>query len=350
MKNLLCGLAIGEIIGFVNKGKVRGSYRPITDIPVLKPGKWLPSISMAYDIGVVICDAKGYQPEAIMDAWAKNQSTFDAHIEGAIEYWKRFREPYTKEDRAGSGVVLARLAPVMAFPNSDKLAKSQAALTHGDPGAFICSDTLERTLRAIMSGASVSFPNPAVLREADVLSDARPQSVLSAAFWCVGRTTNFKDAVLKAANLGGRSDLIGAVVGQIAAAKYGVPNDWLTRIPSAQLALLTALGSRLIAVGGGSGGPSSGSSTRPIQEPRTMSKKLLADPAVAELVNKSVAKALAEERAVGKRAVKSAISDIKVLIKTLADDCKVAGNPGGGARIKDAGVQVVARLAEMVPS
>jgi len=46
-------------------------------------------------------------------------------------------------------------------------------------------------------------------------------------------TRSFAEATLKAANLGGDSDSVCAVVGQIAGALYGastIPEDWLSRL------------------------------------------------------------------------------------------------------------------------
>ena len=53
---------------------------------------------------------------------------------------------------------------------------------------------------------------------------------LEAALWCIHNTGTFEDAVLKAVNLGGDADTIGAITGQIAGAIYGVtciPQRWL---------------------------------------------------------------------------------------------------------------------------
>jgi ADP-ribosylglycohydrolase len=54
---------------------------------------------------------------------------------------------------------------------------------------------------------------------------------LLAAQWCVATTDSFESAVLKAVNLGGDADTIGAVTGQLAGACYGmeaIPTQWLT--------------------------------------------------------------------------------------------------------------------------
>jgi ADP-ribosyl-[dinitrogen reductase] hydrolase len=45
---------------------------------------------------------------------------------------------------------------------------------------------------------------------------------LEAAVWVFAGTTCFEDAVLKAVNLGHDADTVGAIVGQIAGAFYGL--------------------------------------------------------------------------------------------------------------------------------
>ena len=56
---------------------------------------------------------------------------------------------------------------------------------------------------------------------------------LNAALWAVSRTTDFRSAVLLAANLGDDADTTAAVAGQLAGALYGVsgiPENWLAKL------------------------------------------------------------------------------------------------------------------------
>jgi ADP-ribosyl-[dinitrogen reductase] hydrolase len=51
--------------------------------------------------------------------------------------------------------------------------------------------------------------------------------------WCVGRTGDFRSAVLLAANLGEDADTTAAIAGQLAGALYGassIPEDWLQKL------------------------------------------------------------------------------------------------------------------------
>ena len=56
---------------------------------------------------------------------------------------------------------------------------------------------------------------------------------LEAALWSIGRTGDFRSAILTAANLGGDADTTAAITGQLAGALYGVsgiPPEWLEKV------------------------------------------------------------------------------------------------------------------------
>ena len=58
-------------------------------------------------------------------------------------------------------------------------------------------------------------------------------STLEAAIWCLLNTTNYKDCVLKAVNLGEDTDTVAAVAGGLAGLYYGyetIPKEWLNTI------------------------------------------------------------------------------------------------------------------------
>lgn len=56
---------------------------------------------------------------------------------------------------------------------------------------------------------------------------------VKAALWSVGRTSDFRSAILLAANLGGDADTTAAIAGQLAGALYGasgIPAAWLEKL------------------------------------------------------------------------------------------------------------------------
>jgi ADP-ribosylglycohydrolase len=73
-------------------------------------------------------------------------------------------------------------------------------------------------------------------------------SALRIARWALATTTSFRAGALEAVNVGGNSDVIGAVYGQLAGAHYGVnaiPRNW--RAALAQSATVETLADRLLA-------------------------------------------------------------------------------------------------------
>lgn len=56
---------------------------------------------------------------------------------------------------------------------------------------------------------------------------------LKASIWCLLTTDNYKDAVLKAVNLGEDTDTTAAVTGGLAGLLYGldnIPSNWINQI------------------------------------------------------------------------------------------------------------------------
>ena len=56
---------------------------------------------------------------------------------------------------------------------------------------------------------------------------------METALWCFHQTDSFREAILRAVNLGDDADTTGAVCGQIAGAYYGVegiPDAWLEKL------------------------------------------------------------------------------------------------------------------------
>ena len=70
----------------------------------------------------------------------------------------------------------------------------------------------------------------ATLYENDIKSSGFVIDSLEASIWCLLTTKNFKDAVLKAVNLGDDTDTIGALTGALAGLIYGIdniPREWI---------------------------------------------------------------------------------------------------------------------------
>ena len=69
--------------------------------------------------------------------------------------------------------------------------------------------------------------------EDNIKSSGYVIDTLEAAIWCILTTNNYKDAVLKAVNLGHDTDTTGAVTGGLAVLIYGldnIPNEWINTL------------------------------------------------------------------------------------------------------------------------
>ena len=64
----------------------------------------------------------------------------------------------------------------------------------------------------------------------DIRSTGYVIDTLEASLWCIFNTSSFKDAVLKAVNLGDDTDTVGAITGALAGVIYGndsIPSEWI---------------------------------------------------------------------------------------------------------------------------
>ncbi|WP_369492329.1 ADP-ribosylglycohydrolase family protein [Streptococcus ruminantium] len=71
------------------------------------------------------------------------------------------------------------------------------------------------------------------LPPSEIASTGYVVDTLKAVIWCLGTTNSFESAVLKAVNLGGDTDTIGAITGTLAGALYkieSIPEKWINNI------------------------------------------------------------------------------------------------------------------------
>ncbi len=84
------------------------------------------------------------------------------------------------------------------------------------------------------------------LPESEIQSTGYVLSTLEAVIWCFLNTDNYKDAVLKAVNLGGDTDTIAALTGGVAGLYYGynsIQEEWISAVanPSIIISVLNKI-------------------------------------------------------------------------------------------------------------
>jgi len=286
----LVGLATGDAVGTTVEFESRGGFPPVTDMtgggPFLLPaGAWTDDTSMALCLADSLIACRGNDPLDQMKrylAWyrhGENSSTgrcFDIGIttRTALNRFEQSGDPLsgpTSESSAGNGSIM-RLAPVvMAYANDRAAAQEQAALssrtTHGTrmavDGCRLMADLLAGLLQGHSKDEVLAYgyysgppldPKIAEIQwhnkhEDQIKSSGFVVHSLEAALWAFATTSDFRSGCLKAINLGGDADTIGAIYGQFAGAYYGIngiPEEWRNRL--VQSDRLHALGRQLYAL------------------------------------------------------------------------------------------------------
>lgn len=252
------GLAIGDALGAPVEFKQPGEFEPVSDyrhshVWNIPPGYWTDDTSMAICLAESILHRNTVDPRDLLERfgrWYKlgeNSSTgrcFDIGNTTAESIKAFLKAGITQAPnlhyQSGNGGIM-RLAPVAIrwWHNTrwaEFMAEAQSVTTHGSTECTDCAHELAVILTRAIQGHQVKWELTERLQGLQVTgisNSGRARDTLLAAKWCVATTDGFESAVLKAVNLGGDADTIGAVTGQIAGACYGleqIPYRWLQEL------------------------------------------------------------------------------------------------------------------------
>jgi len=282
-RGALLGLAVGDAVGTTVEFKRPGSFEPVTDMvgggPFrLKPGEWTDDTSMALCLAESLVEKKGHDAIDQLERYVRwrnqgylssNGRCFDIGntVAAALREFERIGRPDcgpTDPGTAGNGSIM-RLAPVPMFFAKDattaiEMAAASSRTTHGATEAVdgcrylagllvgaLRGETKEKLLSAnYLPVAGLWERAPLAPRIAEVAAGSfkhrHPPDIrgtgyvvqcLEAALWAFHTTGNFREAILRAVNLGDDADTTAAVCGQIAGAFYGeegIPAEWRARL------------------------------------------------------------------------------------------------------------------------
>ena len=272
----LVGLAVGDALAAATQGATPGRFAPVRDLvgggPYELPlGGWSDDTAVALCLAESLLERDGFDARDQMQRYTRWQQQGHLSATGqalgitastgralGLARWQRKLFSGSHDPTQLDPEPLSRVAPVvMFFYNSPQVAVHQgceaarttcqapivleccrlfAAFLYGAlagksktdifrPGAEILDTArLRGAVAALATDTSEPKPGPA---------GARVDSALQAALWAFRSTDNFRSGALRAANLGGSSDVITAVYGQLAGAHYGfsaIPADWRTRL------------------------------------------------------------------------------------------------------------------------
>jgi len=269
------GLAIGDALGAAVEFQPPGSFEPVVDYRGdgphgLNPGEWTDDTSMALALADSLASVHWNledQADRYLDwmnggKYSVNGVCFDiGHTtSSALMRFEQFRNPRTSgptDDRLSGNGSIMRLAPIPIyflnlFPESIERLSVYAAEsslpTHASPKCLSACQYMSLILCGLMSGHdrdAVLAPDWPPLTELQRVapldtaieevaagsfrSKSPPEIIgsgyvvqsLEAALWAFHDASDFREAVLRAVNLGYDTDTTGAVCGQFAGAYWG---------------------------------------------------------------------------------------------------------------------------------
>ena len=252
VKGMLWGLVVGDCFGSPIQFSSKDGHPWITEMvecPVfrLPPGYWTDDSSMAMcvmdsyvrkggydlkDIGATFVRwlAEGYLSSKDGQAFDVGGATFSSC--SAIS--KGLLVNGT-EDSQGNGSIM-RFAPsylIARAENRSEVIHEVSDLTHASKVVRKVCDELTAVLDEHLAGKRTKNGPGKELTRALVPNSGWSVESLAAALWAFNTTETFEDGMVAAVNLGGDSDSIGAVYGQIAGAYYGfdaIPDRWVKAV------------------------------------------------------------------------------------------------------------------------
>ena len=250
---MLWGLIVGDAFGSPIQFSGKDNHPWITEMvecPVfnLPAGCWTDDGSMAMCIMDSYVRKGGYDLKDIGDTFvkwladgylsSKDGAAFDiggATLNACKNISLRHEYVNGSEETQGNGSIM-RFAPsyLLAQKESDpaKVMYEISDLTHNSNKVREVVDRLAKVLGEHMAGKRTTEVSAYKTRE-EVNNSGWAVSTLDAALWAFNTTESFEAGLIAAVNLGGDSDTIGAVFGQIAGAYYGfdaIPERWVKSI------------------------------------------------------------------------------------------------------------------------
>jgi len=271
----LFGLAVGDAVAAATQFRRAGSFSPVGDMigggPFDLPrGGWSDDTAMALCLAESLVECDGFDPRDQVQRYARWQQDGYLSCTGqcvgitantarslALAKWRRVVFPGSFDPEQLDPEPLSRVAPIALYylaslETTVQQAADAARTTCQAPAVLDACRQLGRALNAALSGQ----PKAHILADVTPITEAAAHmnntaaTALAAAFWAFSSTDNFRDAVLRAANVGGNSDVVASVCGQLAGAHYGVsaiPPSWRSGLM--QKDLIEGYADRLLAHG-----------------------------------------------------------------------------------------------------
>ena len=270
------GLAVGDAVAAATQFRRPGTFTPIGDMlgggPFDLPrGAYSDDTAMALCLAESLLERDGFDARDQVQRYSRWQQdgylTSTGQCVGitastarslALAKWRRGMVfPGSHDPEQLDPEPLSRIAAIALFyfaslESTQQQAVDSSRITCQAPVVLDACRRLSRALNAALAGQ----PKEKILAEGGPINEATVQAnntaaaALNAAVWAFSSTDNFRDAVLRAANVGGNSDVVATVVGQLAGAHYGasaIPASWRNGLM--QKDLIEGIADRMLAHG-----------------------------------------------------------------------------------------------------
>jgi len=289
-KDILLGVAVGDALGVPVEFKSREviAKNPVIDMIGygsynLPPGTWSDDASLTFCLADALAE-RGYDLQKIADNfvewryhsfWTARGEVFDVGM-GTQQAIERVAKGTRPDLAGGFGVSsngngsLMRILPLLFYikdkPIEERFAitRDVSAITHGHirsaiacfyylefAGKLLLNGNLQDVYKQVQAEIKDYLDSTAIdhneialfdgllngdiykLNADEIKSSGYVLHTLQASIWCLLNTSSYKEAVLKAVNLGEDTDTTGAVTGGLAALKYGfetIPEKWLIKL------------------------------------------------------------------------------------------------------------------------
>ncbi|MGI9432958.1 MAG: ADP-ribosylglycohydrolase family protein [Myxococcota bacterium] len=276
-RGALLGLAAGDAVGTSVEFSPRGSFPPVTDMEGggpfgLQPGMWTDDTSMALCLGRSLLDCAGFDAGDQIRRYVRWRDggylsstghCFDIGntVSAALARFEQTGDPLagSEDPRSAGNGSLMRLVPVALYYAAEpeeavRQAAASSRTTHGTAEAVDACRLYAAVLVRALAGqekdevlapatglASPVAPSIAALaagawrgkKESEIRGSGYVVHALEAALWCFAETSSFREAILRAVNLGEDTDTTAAITGQLAGAYYGeeeIPAEWRAKL------------------------------------------------------------------------------------------------------------------------
>ena len=256
VKGMLWGLVVGDCFGSPIQFSSKDGHPWITEMvacPVfhLPPGYWTDDSSMAMCVMDSYIRTGGYDLKDIGDTFVRwLQEGYLSSVEGrsfdvggatwsSCDRIARGSLVNGSEDSQGNGSIM-RFAPSYLIARKERrpeILHEVSDLTHASARVREVVDRFAAVLDEHLDSKRTTARSEYTTRE-EVNNSGWAVSTLEAALWAFNTTETFEEGMIAAVNLGGDSDSIGAVYGQIAGAYYGfeaIPERWVKAVKTWQV-------------------------------------------------------------------------------------------------------------------